>query len=227
MIRRMDLTERARLHRALGDETRLRIVDELLLDDRTPHDLGEAVGLPSNLVAHHLRVLEDCGLLLRHDGEGDRRRRYMSLEPGRLVDLLPGAWLRAESVLFVCTHNSARSQFAEAVLRDRFEVEVQSAGSTPSAAVHPKAVSAAAEMGVELATGRPKGYDEVRGLPDLVISVCDRAREAPMPFAGKHLHWSVPDPVDGGGIDSFRTAFSLIDKRVDRLARSLRGATTS
>jgi ArsR family transcriptional regulator, arsenate/arsenite/antimonite-responsive transcriptional repressor / arsenate reductase (thioredoxin) len=227
MIRRMDLTERARLHRALGDETRLRIVDELLLDDRTPHDLGEAVGLPSNLVAHHLRVLEDCGLLLRHDGEGDRRRRYMSLEPGRLDGLLPGAWLRAESVLFVCTHNSARSQFAEAVLRDRFEVEVQSAGSTPSAAVHPKAVSAAAEMGVELATGRPKGYDEVRGLPDLVISVCDRAREAPMPFAGKHLHWSVPDPVDGGGIDSFRTAFSLIDKRVDRLARSLRGATTS
>jgi protein-tyrosine-phosphatase len=172
-------------------------------------------------------VLEDCGLVLGHGGEGDRRRRYLSLEPGRLADLLPGAWLQAESVLFVCTHNSARSQFAEAVLRGRLGVEVQSAGTTPSTAVHPKAVSAAAEMGVELATGRPKGYDEVRGLPDLVISVCDRAREAPLPFAAKHLHWSVPDPVDGGGIDSFRTAFSLIDKRIDRLAKSLRGETTS
>jgi protein-tyrosine-phosphatase len=223
----MDLTERARLHRALGDETRLRIVDELFLDDRTPHELGEAVGLPSNLVAHHLHVLEDCGLLLRHSGEGDRRRRYLSLEHGRLADLMPGSWLQAESVLFVCTHNSARSQFAEAVLRDRLEMEVQSAGTMPSTAVHPKAVSAAAEMGIELATGRPKGYDEVRGSPDLVISVCDRAREAPLPFAAKHLHWSVPDPVDGGGIDSFRTAFSLIDKRIDRLAKSLRGETTS
>jgi protein-tyrosine-phosphatase len=201
------------------------MVEELLLDDCTPAELGDIVGLPSNLIAHHLGVLDAAGLLLRHPGEGDRRRRYVSLHHRLLSGLVPGTWLQAQSVLFVCTHNSARSQFAEAALRDRLDVDAQSAGTLPSAAVHPKAVAAASQMGFELATSRPKGYDEVRGSPDLVISVCDRAREAPLPFQGRHLHWSVPDPVETNRIEDFRTAFALINDRVDRLVEALqRGA---
>ncbi|HEX9866461.1 MAG TPA: ArsR family transcriptional regulator, partial [Acidimicrobiia bacterium] len=65
----MDLSQRARIHHALGDQVRLQVVDELFLGDRTPAEIGDVVGLPSNLVAHHLGVLEQTGLLTRHQGE--------------------------------------------------------------------------------------------------------------------------------------------------------------
>jgi protein-tyrosine-phosphatase len=223
----MDIERRARIHRALGDEVRLRVVDALMLADRTPAELGELVGLPSNLVAHHLRVLEESGLLLGHRGEGDRRKRYLSLDKALLERSVLRTPLRARSVLFVCTHNSARSQFAEAALKKRIDLDVQSAGTIPADRIHPKAISTAAGMGIELASGRPKPYDEVRGAPDLVISVCDRAREAPMPFMARRLHWSVPDPVEIDRVDAFRTAFGTINDRVDRLVEAMEGGITS
>lgn len=219
----MTLDERARLHRALGDQGRLRIVDALLLEDRTPTELGDITGLPSNLLAHHLLVLEDAGLLIRHESEGDRRRRYLSLQHRLLAGLVPAGRLTARSVLFVCTHNSARSQFAEAVMASRTNLVAQSAGTRPVAAVHPKAISAAAEMGFDLSTGRPKTYGEIVATPDLVISVCDRAREAPRPFGARSLHWSVPDPVEIDRIDAFRNAFRTIEDRIDRLVEALQG----
>lgn len=223
----MDIERRARIHRSLGDEVRLKVVDALMLADRTPAELGELVGLPSNLVAHHLRVLEESGLLLGHRGEGDRRKRYLSLDQALLEPSVPHTPLRAGSVLFVCTHNSARSQFAEAALKKRIDLDVQSAGTIPADRIHPKAISTAAGMGIELASGRPKPYDEVRGAPDLVISVCDRAGEAPMPFPARRLHWSVPDPVEVDRVDAFRTAFGTISDRVDRLVEAIEGGITS
>jgi protein-tyrosine-phosphatase len=102
---------------------------------------------------------------------------------------------------------------------------VQSAGTLPATRIHPKATSAASEFGVELSSARPKGYAEVQGSPDLVISVCDRAKETPDTFVGRRLHWSVPDPVETGGIDDFRTAFSTINDRVDRLVAALEGGS--
>ncbi len=221
------IEDRARLHRALGEEIRLRIVDELLLADRTPAELGDTVGVASNLLAHHLGVLEESGLLVRQVSEGDRRKRYLSLRSNRLVGLGLSKQVTAGSVLFVCTHNSARSQFAEAVLRSRLDLVVQSAGVKPAAAIHPKAVSTAIEMGVEIAGGRPKTYNQVQGTPDLVISVCDRAREATMPFASPNLHWSVPDPVAVDRLDAFRNAFRTIENRVDRLVDAIQGGRTS
>ena len=75
----MNRAARARVHAALGDEHRLQIVDELYFADRTPRELGESLALPSNLLAHHLNVLEDAGLIGRVRSDGDRRRRYVKL----------------------------------------------------------------------------------------------------------------------------------------------------
>jgi arsenate reductase len=113
-------------------------------------------------------------------------------------------------VLFLCTHNSARSQMAEALLRakagDRFEVA--SAG-TEAAHVHPLAVKAMAEIGIDLGGHTSKTLDRFVQHPwDFVITVCDSANEAcpVFPAAAKRLHWSFPDPSRATGDDEQRLA---------------------
>jgi protein-tyrosine-phosphatase len=214
----MDVVERARIHAALGDPARLRMVDELALSDRTFLELASAAGLPGNTAAHHLDVLESAGLIDRHASEGDRRRRYIALRHGRLEGLVEGPPIRPRLVLFVCTHNSARSQFAAALWRSRTRGAADSAGTLPADRIHPKAVRVAAELGLDLAISSPKGYDALSDQPDLIVSVCDRAREAGLPFDVPSIHWSVPDPVTGGTVEAFRSAFGEISARVDRLA---------
>jgi protein-tyrosine-phosphatase/DNA-binding transcriptional ArsR family regulator len=220
----MDFQDRARLHAALGDPSRLRLVDALVLGDHTFRELAGAAGLPGNLAAHHLAVLEDAGLIERRVSDGDRRRRYLRLRRDRLEALaatmpLP---LEATRVLFVCTHNSARSQFAAALWRQRTDLPAESAGTEPAAAVHPGAVRAAAELGIDLAGAAPRGYESVTEAPDLVVSVCDRARESGVPFDAPAIHWSIPDPVRAGTPDAFRAAFTDIADRVERLAAATR-----
>ena len=85
----MNLDERSTVHAALGDRNRLAMVDELSLSDRTFQELAQSSGLPGNLAAHHLAVLEAAGLIERRVSEGDRRRRYISLRVERLEGLLP------------------------------------------------------------------------------------------------------------------------------------------
>jgi protein-tyrosine-phosphatase len=217
----MDLEQRATAHAALGDETRLRIVDSLWLNDMSPHVLARMLGIDSNLLAHHLGVLEAAGVVERINSAGDGRRRYIAARWEVLGELEPAGKLQARSILFVCTHNSARSQFAEALVRSRSSLEAQSAGNTPSETIHPKALRAAGELGVDLSAARPKPYADVSGSPDLVVSVCDRAGEAPIPFRGRRLHWSIPDPVDTNRIQSFRNAFDGIATRVHRLIEAI------
>ncbi len=65
---------RARIHAALGDPARLAIVDTLGLGDASPGEIGHDLGLPTNLVAHHVKVLSEAGLVVRTRSEGDRRR---------------------------------------------------------------------------------------------------------------------------------------------------------
>lgn len=216
----MDIADRARLHATLGDSHRLRIVDELLLGDRTFQELAALVGLPGNAAAHHLAVLESAGLIERRPSEGDRRRRYVTLHRDRLEGLGPSSALDPRAILFVCTHNSARSQFAAALWRERTGGSADSAGTDPAERVHPKAVRAATEFGLDLADAIPKGYDAIGRAPDLVVSVCDRAREAGVPFAAPQLHWSVPDPVRSGTQLAFRSAFADISRRIDQLAKA-------
>lgn len=220
----MDVVGRARIHAALGDPIRLGIVGQLELGDRTFQELAGLVSQPGNLFAHHLGVLEEAGLVERRVSEGDRRRRYISLIPEPL-DLLMGARrLAARSVLFVCSHNSARSQYAAAAWRRRTGHGADSAGTHPARRVDPRAIAVALERGLELAGFQPKGYEGLKPTFDLVVSVCDRAREAGPPLEVPALHWSVPDPVAGKGLTAFRSAFSEIDRRIDRLAISAEAA---
>ena len=213
----MDLHDRAERHAALSDPRRLLIVDQLALGDRSVNELAELANLSGNLLAHHLDVLETSGLIERRVSEGDRRRRYVSLRwdrlPGALDVVLTGA-----SVAFVCTHNSARSQFAEAMWRVATGAVVASAGSDPAKEVHPKAVRVASEFGIDLSSAVPGGFETLPWRPDLVISVCDRTFEHGVPDAVRQLHWSIPDPVIRGDVDSFRSAFAEIARRVEHLS---------
>jgi ArsR family transcriptional regulator, arsenate/arsenite/antimonite-responsive transcriptional repressor / arsenate reductase (thioredoxin) len=221
----MNLKQKAKVHAALGDPIRLGLVAELELGDRTFQELAAAASVPGNLVAHHLDVLQQAGLIERTVSEGDRRRRYISLNPAPLAELASVRTLRARSVLFVCTHNSARSQYAAASWRRRTGQVADSAGTHPADRVHPRAVQVAMESGVDLADCQPKGYESLNSTFDLVVSVCDRAREFGPPLAGPNLHWSVPDPVQVGNLKAFRTAFADLDRRIDRLSISTRAGS--
>lgn len=119
---------------------------------------------------------------------------------------MPGA----TRVLFLCTHNSARSQMAEGWLRrlggDRFAAH--SAG-TAATAVRPLAIRAMAEVGVDIAGQESKTLDRYLGQPwDWVVNVCDQANAACPVFPGAHrrLHWSLPDPSQATGTEEERLA---------------------
>ena len=221
----MTLSDRARIHAALGDERRLLIFDELTLSDRTVAELARISGMEGNLLAHHLDILEGAGLIERRVSEGDRRRRYVSLTAGgKPVENGPG--IRPfEEIAFVCTRNSARSQFAAAYWTRETGRRATSAGSQPSAKVHPKAVRVALERGIDLSGATPGGYERIPAEPDLLISVCDRARESGLPNAKIDLHWSVPDPVADGSDRAFRSAFDEIAERVGKLTTATLAGT--
>lgn len=217
----MEFGERAAVHAALGDARRLMIVDELALGDRAVAELAEAVGMKGNLLAHHLGVLSQAGVIERRVSEGDHRRRYVSLRRAEIPGIHGGETFPYRTVAFICTHNSARSQFAAALWEERTGIHAESAGSDPSASVHPGAVKAAAEFGVDIAAAEPRGYDRLSPDPDLIVSVCDRARESAFPDARRHLHWSVSDPIRAGTSSAFRAAFGEIAERVGHLADAI------
>src|SRR3984885_5766107 len=112
------LARRAAIHAALADPARLLITDTLTEGDASPSELAALLAMPSNLLAHHLRVLEQAGLITRRRSDGDRRRTYLRLAPADLYDAHAGPPARtAPRVLFVCTANSARSHLAAALWR--------------------------------------------------------------------------------------------------------------
>ena len=115
-----------------------------------------------------------------------------------------------QRVLFLCTHNSARSQMAEGLLRqlgrDRFEAF--SAGTEPSQ-VRPLAIRAMAEVGMDISGQESKTLDRYPDQPsDKVITVCDEANETcPVFFGAKErLHWSFPDPSQVTGTEDEQLA---------------------
>lgn len=139
-----------------------------------------------------------------------------------------------ETVLILCTGNSARSQMAEGFLRalagDRFVVH--SAGSKPSV-VNPLALQVMAEREIDLRPHRSKHWEEFRNQPiDYVITVCDAAAESCPIFPGKavRLHWSFPDPASVEGtedvrLNAFRTIRDAIQDRLHEWLRDIRDST--
>jgi ArsR family transcriptional regulator, arsenate/arsenite/antimonite-responsive transcriptional repressor / arsenate reductase (thioredoxin) len=217
-----DFEVRVARHAALADPARLRIVDLLTLGDFSPTELQAELGMSSNLLAHHLKTLEDAGLATRHRSEADRRRSYLRLAPGALDGLVPGAVHGAQRVLFVCTRNSARSQLAAALWRQASTVPSVSAGTHPADRVAPGAVDAARRHGLHLPAVAPQALDDVAGDADFVVTVCDNAHEELTGLAG--IHWSVPDPLRLGTKDAFDAAFADIASRVTDLAPRITAA---
>lgn len=211
------------MHAALADPARLLITDTLADGDASPSELAGLLGMPSNLVAHHLRVLEEAGLVTRHRSEGDKRRSYLRLVPGTL-DALAGRPRRAaRRVLFVCTANSARSHLAAALWRQASPVPAASAGTHPAEAIDPGAVDAALRRQLPLPRRRPRHISAVQEDGDLIVTVCDLAHEELGTLAA--LHWSVPDPVPAGDPAGFDAALDEMGRRVRQLAPRLAART--
>ncbi len=114
-------------------------------------------------------------------------------------------------VLFLCTHNSSRSQMAEGLLRARggAAYEVFSAGTQPRV-VHPLAIKAMQEIGIDISNQSAKGIEAFASAPpmDLVVTVCDEAQEACpfFPNARHQTHWGFPDPSQAQGSEEERLA---------------------
>jgi protein-tyrosine-phosphatase/DNA-binding HxlR family transcriptional regulator len=213
-----DIKKRAAIHAALGEPARLAIVEALRLSDQSPSSLGRWLGIDSNLLAHHLDVLEGVGLIQRIPSSGDRRRRYVRLTDHGLENLFPTAPLLVKAILFVCTHNSARSPLAEALWNRKSAVRAESAGTHPSGQVHPLAVAVAAYHGIDLSAAVPRSLSQVTIRPDLVVTVCDRANEELGSTEEPRLHWSIPDPVETGTVEAFDAAMQILDQRIKVLS---------
>jgi arsenate reductase len=132
-------------------------------------------------------------------------------------------------VLFICVHNSARSQMAEALLQDlagdRFEV--MSAGLEPGS-LNPLAVAALAELGIDISGNQTKSAFDLSGAGepfDYVITVCDESQAEQCPFfpgPAKRFHWSLPDPsaLTGTEAEKLQATIAIRDQikaRVEEL----------
>jgi ArsR family transcriptional regulator, arsenate/arsenite/antimonite-responsive transcriptional repressor / arsenate reductase (thioredoxin) len=205
--------------RALADDKRLAILRLLTLSDLRAGEISAALSLPSNAVSYHLKQLGGLGLLHDHRSSSDGRDVYYRVDLQRLDQLYaeaggvlhPGLGPSEQSsasvtesptnplrVLFLCTHNSARSQMAEAILRHMGgeQVKVFSAGSMPTK-VHPNTVIVLRELGIDTSHLYAKSLDQFLGESfDYIITVCDRVRDICPVFRGDPLqiHWSFPDP---------------------------------
>lgn len=189
-------------------------MDRLGFGDLSPRDLARALGLTSNLLAHHLNVLEAAGLVRRLPSESDGRRTYVRLVPQSLVRLghvqVPA--VPDTRVVFVCSGNSARSQLAAAIWADRTGRPVSSAGTRPATGINPGARRVARAHGLRLLAEAPAGTAEVLTPDDFIVTVCDSADQQ---VDRTHTHWSVPDPVPVGTTQAFEATLTELTSRIE------------
>ena len=207
--------------RLLAHDVRWHLLTALVESDRRVQELVKILQRPQNLVSYHLRLLREGQVVHERRSSADGRDVYYSLDLAHLREMyVDGGQLlhpalvgdvkgevfggeRPYRVLFLCTHNSARSQLAEGILRANGGdlVQVFSAGSEPGE-VHPLAIRAAEALGVDISTQHSQHMDEFAGQTfDYVITVCDRVREVCPVFPDDHkqIHWSFPDPAEVPG----------------------------
>lgn len=205
--------------KVLADETRLAIVRLLALTDVRAGDIVERLHVPANVASYHFKHLRAAGLLRDRRSSLDARDVYYSVDLQRLqalyraaggalhpaLALTPGEVVtrsridRPIRVLFLCTHNSARSQLAEGIMRrlGGDQVAVWSAGSEATE-VHPMTVRKLRDLGIDPAIHHAKAMNQfLQQSFDYVITVCDRVKEQCPTFLGDpdDIHWSLPDPA--------------------------------
>jgi ArsR family transcriptional regulator len=225
----------------LADDTRWKLIQALRHSDRQASELANVCQLPNNLVSYHLGLLRQAGLVQIHRSDADARVMYYGLDltalglayrqigTSLLLPEVASAPPSPTTIVFLCTHNSARSQMAEGWLRhlSRGVLIARSAGVTPTS-LHPLAVQAMAEVGIDIGYQRSKGLDGLEVTPDIVVTVCDLAREQcpaelqRVPF----LHWSITDPIRAKGeepekLEVFRTVREHLRVRVQGLLSSV------
>lgn len=199
----------------LAHDLRWSILKALSKTDLQVNELVDELQQPMNLVSYHLKKMRDYALVTTRRSEADGRDVYYALDLEYVKHLYEDAALAlhpalsfarqgsrgypAQRILFVCTHNSARSQMATAFMRQQSsnQLTVYSAGSHPTT-VHPDAVATMAQFGIDIRHQQARNVSEFEGERfDYVISVCDKAREVCPAFSEKEirLHWGFPDPV--------------------------------
>lgn len=233
----------------LGHEGRLAVFRFLMRRapvGARPTEIAEVLGLKQNTLSHYLSDLENVGLVtVRRDGRNlhyapDTQTlgtllSYLAVDCGRgrpdVLDRLPhhqDTQQRPMNVLFICSGNSARSIFAEAILRDlggnRFQAF--SAGTRPGAQLNPFALEVLKRNGHDIGGLRSKHLSEFQtgDAPhfDFVFTVCDTAAaEDCAPWSGTRIsgHWGLPDPVKAEGTDAekalaFATTYAALYRRI-------------
>ena len=224
---------------------RWRLLGELARSDRQVRELVGAVGQPQSLVSYHLGRLRSDHLVSMRRSSADRRDAFYTANLDRCEELLgatggalhPGLALTPRwpaghtrplsvpaRVLFLCTGNGARSQMAEALLQHQTNntVDAFSAGSHPSR-LHPNAVRAMRERGIDIEGRRTKHLDEfINERFDFVVTLCDRVREICPEFDGpsESIHWSIADPSADKG--SNRATYPAFRRTAAELATRTR-----
>ena len=204
-------------YREYADESlaRLRLVVALRRLGLAPVDAGRLAAL---CMEHGEVDLDLMPLIASQRASIEQQRADLDRVDAQLTDLeltiaAAGRARRSQEkamtapirVLFVCTGNYARSQIAEALLRDfgGSDFEVNSAGTEPHG-VNPYTVRVLDEIGIDWSGARSKSVTEFIGQPfDYVITVCDRARQTCPVFPGNHntLHWGLDDPAEVEGTE--------------------------
>jgi protein-tyrosine-phosphatase/DNA-binding transcriptional ArsR family regulator len=247
-----------RILRLVGHPVRWRLLQELVYSDRAVAELTELLEAPQSLVSYHLGQLRGGELVSTRRSSADRRDSYYRIDLARCGDLLhaagaalhPGLGLvpaltapdgpggrrsrRRPRVLFLCTGNSARSQIAEALLRQQSDgaVDAASAGSNPKP-LHPNAVRVMKQRGIDISANRTKHLDEfVSQRFDFVITLCDRVREVcpEFPMHPDLVHWSIPDPALEGTTErasypAFERTASELETRINFLLAAINEPT--
>lgn len=230
---------------AAGHPVRWRLLTDLAEGDLRVRELVERTGEAQNVVSYHLRLLRDCGLVTARRSDADGRDSYYHLELERCSDALIGAGqllhpalrlARAPfeppseqrparpvliSVLFVCTGNSARSPIAEALagVRAPGRLLTFSAGTAPKRSLHPELRSVLRDQhGIDWTGRRPRSLADAPGSVDVLVTLCDKAREATagLQGPGHRTHWSLPDPAAApGGSQAARRALAAVAAEIE------------
>jgi len=235
----------------LAHDLRWAIVGLLVPGDLRTGEIVARTGQAPSLVSYHLARLRDAGLVSVRRSAADGRDSYHALDLdaiGQAVgdmaaqihpSLLAGAAGRPTPasgpaagsgvrVLFICSGNSARSPMAAGWLNHLGggRVTARSAGVSPGP-LHPLAVAAMAEHGVDISSHRPTHLSDVADDRfTRVITLCDRARENCDEPPGPAVHWSIPNPAQAHppDLDAFRATARELQTRIRYLLPAVSGA---